>query len=459
MDIRKRLSIRFSLIVIALFAVFSASVYFFSSLHRKSEFTVRMKNRGITISQLLYNVKEMDPSLLQEIDRNTKNALYGELIYVFDPTDKIIYRNTFGAEMPTIDALLLAGIHPGADYAFALGGKEGLGFLFSGKEVQYKVIVLAYDELGFNGLRSLKIILLTGCILSIIISYLLGWIFSGSALHPISRIIQDVEKITETELNLRLDEGKRQDEIERLAITFNQMLDRIEKAFEAQKGFISNASHELRTPLTAMKGHIEVTLFRARSVQEYSEVLASLLSDIENLSKISNNLLGLAQATTGVGSLSLKQIRLDDTLFAAREELLNNYPSYTVTITMVSLPEEELLLSIMGNEALMKTAFVNLLENGCKYSSKGSVQVFFNTTGQEIELTFVNDGAGIPASELDHVFRPFYRASNVSDKPGSGLGLALTQKIIALHKGSIEIHSIVNKETTVKIVFPLPSSH
>jgi signal transduction histidine kinase len=458
MDIRKRLTIRFSLIVTALFVLFSLSVYFFSSLHRKSEFLTRMKNRGITIAQMLDNIKEMDPGLLKEIDKNTKNALYGEILQVFDRQDHLLYSNA-PADGKSIPGSELLDKIKEKDYYFMIGENEALGFIFPGKSAPDKVVVAAYDELGFNGLKSLKIILLVGGILAVSCSYALGWSFSGSILQPINRIMNDVDKITATELNLRLDEGKRQDELERLAITFNQMLDRIEKAFEAQKGFISNASHELRTPLTAMKGHVEVTLLRSRDPLEYKEVMASLLLDIENLIKISNNLLGLAQATSGVGSLKLRQIRLDDLLFASREELLSIHSSYSVEITMESIPEEEQYLSILGNDPLMKTALLNLLENGCKYADNGSVQVFFSTNREEIVLRFVNNGPGIPPAELSQIFEPFFRASNSEGKPGSGLGLALTRKIIELHKGRIEIQSKSGSETTVSIYFPFSSPH
>jgi signal transduction histidine kinase len=448
MDIRKRLTIRFSLIVTALFTLFSLSVYYFSSLHRESEFLTRLKNRGITISQLLDNIKQLDTGLLKEIDRNTKNALYGEILYVFDSSNQLIYSHGPGPE-----TLALARDFPGRirenDYSFYLGNNEALGFVYPGKLAHYKVVVAAYDELGFSGLRSLRIILLIGGILAVSCSYVLGWSFSGSTLQPISRLINDVDKITAAELNLRLDEGKRQDELERLAVTFNQMLDRIEKAFEAQKGFISNASHELRTPLTAMKGHVEVTLLRTRDPHEYKEMLASLLIDIENLSRIFNNLLGLAQATSGVGFLKLGPIRLDDLLFAAREELIATHPGSSVSITMESLPEDERFLSIMGNEALMKTAFLNLLDNGCKYSYTDTIRVFFSVNKEEILLRFVNGGSGIPS----------FRASNAEGKAGSGLGLALTQKIIELHKGRIEIRSALNSETTFTVLFPITSAH
>jgi signal transduction histidine kinase len=457
MDIRKRLTIRFCLIVMTLFVMFSLCVYFFSSLHRKSEFYTRLKNRGTTVSQILDNVTEMDSSLLKEIDKNTKNALYGEILYIYDRHNKLIYNNvSFKNKYPISDELLNA-IDIRDDRRFLLGSTESLGFIYSGETVTFKVIISANDQLGFSGLQSLKIILLVGCILSSICSFILGWIFSGSALKPITHIVSDVNKITATALNLRLYEGKRQDEIERLAITFNQMLDRIQGAFQTQKGFISNASHELRTPLTSMKGQIEVTLGRTRNTQEYTETLHALLLDIDNLNKISNNLLSLALATTDAGALKLTPVRLDEILFVARDELLQSYPAYKVTIAFRSIPEDEKQLCILGNEQLIKTAFVNLLENGCKYSDNTSVEVLFDATSSEIVLEFKNTGAGIPESEIGHLFQPFFRASNVRDQMGSGLGLTLSQKIIELHKGGIEIRSVINNETTVKVILPVNS--
>jgi signal transduction histidine kinase len=114
-------------------------------------------------------------------------------------------------------------------------------------------------------------------------------------------------------------------------------------------------------------------------------------------------------------------------------------------------------LCILGNEQLIKTAFVNLLENGCKYSDNTSVEVLFDATSSEIVLEFKNTGAGIPESEIGHLFQPFFRASNVRDQMGSGLGLTLSQKIIELHKGGIEIRSVINNETTVKVILPVNS--
>ena len=236
------------------------------------------------------------------------------------------------------------------------------------------------------------------------------------------------------------------------------MLDRLEKAFELQKGFVSNASHELRTPLTSMKGHIEITLKKERDIKEYVETLQLLSDEVENLNKISNNLLQLAMATTDITSLKLKNVRVDEALFSGKEDILKTFPNYKVTIEFLTLPENELLLSIFGNEQLIKSAFYNLIENACKYSENKEAEISFKVFNGMIELIFKDKGIGIPQDEIAKIFQPFYRASNSRNITGSGLGLSLTKKIVELHKGNITINSLLNIGTDIQIVFPSVTS-
>ena len=455
MNIRKKLALKFCFIVGALFIIFSAAIYFFSSLHQESEFRIRLKNRGITIAQLLNNVEDIDNDLLKEIESNTKNALFYEGISIYSIDNKLIYNfdKKFLISPKTVNK-----IGAGADLNFLIGKNEAVGFIYSGKINSYKIIVSAFDQLGFEELESLRIILIIAVIFSILSSYIAGWIFSGHALNPISKIVSNVNNITASKLSLRLDEGRGLDEIERLATTFNKMLDRLEKAFDLQRGFVSNASHELRTPLTSMKGHIEVTLNKEREVKEYMETLQLLLEEVENLNKISNNLLQLALATTDIGALKLKNVRVDEMLFAGREELLKTVMGYKANIAFLTLPENELLLSTFGNEQLIKSALYNLMDNACKYSENKAVEITFKADGGKIELLFKDNGIGIPEEEITKIFQPFYRASNSNDRPGSGLGLSLTKKIVELHKGTININSKLNVGTEIRIAFPSVSA-
>ena len=453
MNIRQNLALKFCLIVATLFILFALSMYYFSYSFRKSEFGIRMKNRGVTVVNLFADVKQIDNVLLQSINEKTKNALFDEVISICDSGNNLLFSNSKDSVTHQIEIPFLNNITDN-DLNFDLEKKEAIGFRYTIKGKQFKIIVSAIDKIGIDNIKNLKIILLIGTLLSILVSYITGWFYAGIALMPISKITNDANEITISKLNLRLNEGNKKDEIAQLAITFNRVLDRLEKGFEMQRAFVSNASHELRTPLTSITGHIEVTLKKGREQNEYIELLESLLNDIKSLSKLSNNLLDLALATTDAGALKLKNFRIDETLFSAKERLFKNFPAYKATITVLSLSDDESRLTIFGNEPLIESAFFNLMENACKYSSNNSVEVFFNISAKDIELTFKDKGIGIPQSEISKITEPFYRASNARDWSGSGLGLSLTQKIIELHKGEIQIFSEENKGTEIRILLP-----
>ena len=412
-----------------------------------------MKNRGITVVNHFTDVKQIDSKLLELINLKTKNALFDETISIFNLNNKLLYNYSIDKKNDTIPDALLNNLG-GSDLKFKIGRKDALGFVYSLKGKQFKVVISAYDQYGIDNLKNLRIILLIGTLISIFASYAAGWFFAGHALRPISRIINDVNEITISKLNLRLNEGNKHDEIAQLSITFNRMLDRLEKGFEMQRSFVSNASHELRTPLTAITGHIEVTLKKERSQKEYVELLESLLKDIKKLNKMSNNLLDLALATTDVGTLKLTNIRIDEILFSARDKLMKNFPDYIVSISCGLLLENEKYLIIFGNETLIESAFFNIMENACKFSSNKMVEVNFEADIEKIALLFKDKGIGIPKDEIPKIVEPFYRATNAINKPGSGLGLSLSQKIIELHAGTLNIYSEVNKGTSIQIILP-----
>jgi signal transduction histidine kinase len=453
MNIRQNLALKFCLIVATLFVLFAFALYYFSSSYRASEFHIRMKNRGKTVVNLFSDVKQIDNTLLQSINAKTENALFDETVSIFGMDNHLLFSDSEDSLNQQIEIKFLGDIN-GSDRVFNLEKKEVVGFLYAVKEKQFKVVVAAYDKYGIDNIRNLKIILFVGLLLSIFLSYVAGWFFSGLALMPISKIINDANEITVSKLNLRLSEGNKKDEIAQLSMTFNRVLDRLEKGFEMQRTFISNASHELRTPLTSITGHIEVTLKKERSTIEYIELLESLLIDIKNLSKISNNLLDLALATTDIGALKLKNIRVDEVLFSAKERLIKNIPTYKIVITFHSLSFDEMRLTVFGNESLIESAFFNLMENACKYSANNAVEVLFEVMDEHIVLLFKDNGIGIPYLEITKIAEPFYRATNARNWQGSGLGLSLTKKIIELHKGDIQIHSIENEGTEIKVVLP-----
>lgn len=452
MKIRSRLTLQFSLLVASILILFSLTIYFLSSYYRQQEFYSRLKDRAHNTAKLLIEIEEVSSDLLKKIDKNTI-ALPQEKISIYNKQNEQIYSSSDDSSI--IAASLLSKIRVENEVLFRDGEKEGIGFLYDEKNTGFVIVAIAFDRFGLRKLDFLKFVLTAGLIASVIIIMFAGWFYSGQALKPISKVIGQVDKISAGNLKVRVDEGNGSDEIALLAITFNKMLSRLESAFEMQRSFVSNASHELRTPLTTITGQIDVTLMKKRTNDEYEQMLYSIYEDIQQLSRLSNGLLDLAQASFDISKISFSSLRIDELLWQSRAEILKRQSGYSVKIIFENFPEDEQYLKIKGNEHLLKTAFINLMENACKFSPDKTVSVLLNISNSMAYIYFKDGGIGISPGEIEQVLEPFYRGQNARTIKGHGLGLSLTNKILQLHQGTLNISSQINHGTTVTACFGL----
>ncbi|MGE0560588.1 MAG: ATP-binding protein [Flavobacteriales bacterium] len=454
LNIKTKLTLQFTIIVSWILILFSVSVYYFSATYRITEFYSRLENKALSTARLLVDVKEVDHDLLKIIDKNTNVSLYEEKVMIFDFNNKLIY-NSSDENNLKITTERLNQIRLEGELRFLDKKHEVLGLLYTDKYDRLVVIASAFDIYGRNKLANLKWILIMGFLVSIILTLFIGKIYAGRALKPMSNVVNQVEKITISSLSLRVDEGNGTDEISQLAITFNKMLERLGSAFEMQKSFVSNASHELRTPLTSITGQIEVTLMKTRNEHEYKEILKSVLEDIKNLNELSNGLLDMAKASSDISAISLHNIRIDEMFWTARAELIHRRKEYKILIEFKSTIDDDDSLVVFGNEHLLKTAVINLMDNACKYSNDKAVEIHLSVNNSLFSAEFIDKGIGIDYSDLQKVFEPFYRSQNSKNIAGSGLGLSLTKKIIEIHNGNVTIDSIINVGTIVKISLPI----
>jgi signal transduction histidine kinase len=274
-------------------------------------------------------------------------------------------------------------------------------------------------------------------------------------LKPISFISAQANNISETNLHLRLSEGNRKDELAELSMTINKMLYRLESAFELQKNFVANASHELRTPLTSIIGNIEVTLSKARTIEEHKVVLDSIMLEAEKLHKLTNGLLDLAQSNLDFSNLIKEEIRLDELLIELKDEMHIKRPESNIKIIFPEMPESPSALTISGNRNLFYIAIFNLLDNACKFSDGKIVIASLVLDTGSISIVFKDSGIGIEENELPFIIETFYRAPNARSYAGSGIGLALASRIIHLHGGKMEIKSSMNTGTEVTVSFQI----
>lgn len=453
LTIRYRLTFQFTYLVALILILFSFIIYYFSASYRESEFYSRLEKKALTTAKLLIEVKEVDYDLMKIIDRNTLNALDQEQVLIYDVHDHQIY-NSLDKDSTQLSKLLLNSIRVAKHLRYHQGENEVIGLIFNLKSDEYVVIASAYDAYGRKKLHNLIWIIFVGFLISIISTVFFGRVYANKALKPMSDVVKQVDKISITSLNMRVSEGNGTDEIAQLAITFNQMLDRLESAFKMQRSFVSNASHELRTPLTSITGQLEVSLMKSRTREEYETILKSVLEDIKNLNALSNGLLDLAKANSDISAIALHPVRIDEILWETRAELIQQKREYRISINFDEPIDDDKQLTILGNESLLKTATINLMDNACKFSSDKSVGVVLTVVEKNIVAQFVDNGIGIDPEDLEKIFEPFYRSKNAKNIAGNGLGLSLTEKIIRIHNGTLSIKSQLHKGTEVAVSIP-----
>jgi len=311
MQIRTRLTLQYLLIGGIIMLIASMAIYFSSAGFRRDDFYDRLESKAINTARLLIEVDEIDIDLLKKIEADNPVSLPGEKVIILNYINEILYTSDEAAVI-NITPHMANKVRLSGTTRFRQDRYEVLGLLYTERYDRFVVFAAATDIDGFTKLRNLRIILLFVCLISFVIFTAAGWLFAGKALEPISGVVSQVEEITFASLNLRVDEGNGTDEIARLARTFNNMLERLETAFRAQKDFISNASHELRTPLTSINGQMEVLLMKERTREEYREAVASVLDDIRNLIDLSNRLLLLAQTSAEKQTAVHRLVRIDE---------------------------------------------------------------------------------------------------------------------------------------------------
>jgi len=304
--------------------------------------------------------------------------------------------------------------------------------------------------------RRLLIILGLGIPLALLMGSYGGLLLANQALRPVDRITRAAEQIGAGDLSERVPTTSKMDEIGRLAATFNNMISRLQAAFERQKQFTSDASHELRTPLAVMRGDIELTLRRERNPEEYTRVLTSNLEEIVRLSRLVEDLLMLARADSG--RVELNPERFDINLLC-REMVEYISPLVLQRHQTISFDGDAREVIITADKQRIKQLLLNLLDNAVKYTDvNGAITLGMNVSGNNAEIRISDTGRGIPADDLPHIFDRFFRRSKpIADRSASGfgLGLSIVKWIVDTHGGRIHARSKPGEGTTFTVSLPL----
>jgi heavy metal sensor kinase len=291
--------------------------------------------------------------------------------------------------------------------------------------------------------------------LLVILASLLGYWLSGRALAPVNRIIQSAEQIGLQNLSRRLEIPKAADELRRLTITLNAMLERIESSVKRIRQFTANASHDLRTPLSLIRTHAELALRRTRTETEYRESLARILTVSEETTQLIESLLTLARADAGAAHLHFTELDLTPLLQKAGHQV--SLLAHSKCLTFSSRISDAVFL-LRGDSAALESLFFAILENAVKYTPVGGfVRLRSFARPGEVVVEVEDTGVGIAAEDLPRIFDRFFRADQVRSRevPGSGLGLSIARWIAETHQGRIEVESQLGSGSLFRIVLPL----
>jgi heavy metal sensor kinase len=285
----------------------------------------------------------------------------------------------------------------------------------------------------------------------------LAWVGSrwlaDEALTPVDVLSSMAERISGSSLKTRASLDVHYTEFRRLAAVFNAMLERLQGMFEAQGRFIADAAHELKTPLSVIKGNLEVTLKKARSAEEYREVLIGNLDQVERLIALARPLLTLVQFA-GETPVHLKPLAIEPLLKELIEELTLLAEDRGIRLTLDACRSPR----VLGDDGWLRHLFINLLDNALRHTpSGGAVTVWIGQEGAMAEIAVKDTGSGIAPGHLPHIFERFYRADSARgrDSGGSGLGLAIVKEIAEAHHGTVHVESEAGKGSMFTFKLPV----
>lgn len=290
--------------------------------------------------------------------------------------------------------------------------------------------------------RSLLLIFLVAIPITFVVATLGGLYLSKRALAPVSAIIDKANSLSSANLSERIPVPEVEDELKQLSLTLNDLLDRLQRAFESQETFIANASHELKTPLAILRGELDLLASRARTPEETTAAFSSISQEINHLSHLVENLLLLARVDAGRSSLSIIPVRMDELAIEVVSRLERVAQARRIKLRLNLLGEGD--FEVKGDPGLLQSMIQNLIENAIKFSpDDGVVEVRVETLANELIFSVQDQGPGIPEAMITKIFDRFYQVGpNKGQTPGFGLGLSIAKQVANAHGASLEVKNV-----------------
>ncbi|WP_207424410.1 ATP-binding protein [Desertivirga brevis] len=453
MNLKLRFSLAFSLLFSLLLAALMLTIYYLFSNFRQEEFRDRLSEKAETTVKLLVEVKEVDYQLMKIIDRNSINRLYNEKTLVFDDEMKLIYNSIDNARVSWTKEDLKKVKEENLTFK-RYKEYDVLGIHYPYYNKDYYVLISAEDKYGNNKLRYLKYLLAVSFVVSVVLVWVLSFYLSKMSLKPLDSFRKEIQEITDKNLNKRLSEPTAAGEIQALSYSFNQMMNRIDSAYQSQKSFTGNASHELRTPIAKILAQLENVMGDRDISASVRNTLNSVIEDATQLSEIVTSLLLLSEINNKGDYASFSKVRLDEIIFASSAQVAKFHPDFKFQFEIEPSSSVDLNLEVNADEILLQIAFANLFRNAFVYSENRTVQCKINQAGGNLEVVITNTGPTPKVKDTSELFNTFTRGDNVMEKAGSGIGLSIVKRILQYHFAIVEYKTPTSNLNVLVVTIP-----
>ncbi|MBY0346965.1 MAG: HAMP domain-containing histidine kinase [Hydrotalea flava] len=452
MSLRLRFALLFTIFVAIVLLISSVTIYILYFNYRQADFYELVKSEGLEFYDFVTKIATPKNKISSKnVQMLHETILWDETLLLIDSTGKVIDKIPDTLSY-SIKPAFLNHIKKIGEHRYLDNQRQYVAMYIP--QTHHYIIASGVDVVGMNKLADLRIILTMVFLGGLLITALFSFFFVNGALKPLRLLSTQMKYTTEQNLNKRLPERKTHDELWQIAQNFNEMLSRLNKAFENQKSFVHHASHELRTPMASMLSQTESALNKKLTEQEYVLVLQSLKEDELNLIELTNALLLLSQYEKMNESTQWPKIRIDELIYETMANVQKMIPDDTVLFQFSSLPDDEEDIMVQGNDALLKVAMINLIKNGINYSNDRKVLITIVPEKSVMKIQFENSGTVLTEAESNNMMVPFFRGANVQKVKGYGLGLSIVQRILQLHQGSLLYTAVNNSINRFTIVLP-----
>ena len=440
MKIGSKIALFYTVITVGAIALIVLVFYLFTLRYINKVYDSYLSEKAYLTAQKYWEKDEVDESRYREIQQKYDDLLPQAYEILLNADSVTAVADTLAKYL---DRHQQARLFKNEPVTFVYGRLRGAALYYPDNEGNFVVLVMASNHYGQDIQKHILMLAFLLLALSCGLVFLIGKVYANRILLPLQHLLKDLKRIRVNNLNVRLETFGNKDEWDELIRALNEMLDHLDTAFQAEKAFISNASHELNNPLTAIQGECEICLLKRRPAEEYEEALRRIADESRRISMLIKHLLFLSRHDEDILCRGTETVELAVLL----QDLCRQYERVRFDVTGIGAGSE-----LRADSHLLRVAFRNIIDNACKYSQE-DVEVRMVRMEDGVKVEVLDHGIGIPEDDIRYIFNSFYRAGNVREYHGQGIGLSLSMRILKVYGGRISIDSCQGQYTKVTVIF------